>query len=293
MDPWFMCAQWVPKFNGGEGTVKFVEWKAQVQAVLRAQALTEDQQVDFVLGALEGTARREVLLLGEWQTIDAVWEELDGWWCEQEPGSDEENNILLRDQFLLGLEDGPVKRKLQWQVRRQDSLTYRQVTTEARALEKELRGEGSASQTPAASLAMREPAVPPEVDLKQWKEEVKNELQDLLAALGRTLVAELRQQCTPGPVAPSSGGTEARGADNNHPYAPFSDQHSFPYWWDEQGRPICHKGVWRCGTCAVEVPHSLPSWGSVKCQPPATVGHMGGGKDRPTGGRTAEGRSAG
>ncbi|KAJ8348375.1 hypothetical protein SKAU_G00269640 [Synaphobranchus kaupii] len=65
-------------------------------------------------------------------------------------------------------------------------------------------GAGSAHQTPVASLATQEPPVRPEVDLEQWKEEVKNELQDQLAALGRTLVAELRQQCAPGPVAPSS-----------------------------------------------------------------------------------------
>ncbi|KAJ8341836.1 hypothetical protein SKAU_G00341270 [Synaphobranchus kaupii] len=75
--PWFMCGQWVAKFSGGEGTVKFREWKVQVQAMLRAQVLTEDQQVDFVLGALEGTAWREVWLLGEQQTFVAMWKELD------------------------------------------------------------------------------------------------------------------------------------------------------------------------------------------------------------------------
>ncbi|KAJ8375327.1 hypothetical protein SKAU_G00059070 [Synaphobranchus kaupii] len=216
----------------------FREWKAQVQAMLRAQALTEDQQVDFVLGALEGTARREVRLLGEWQTIDAVWEELDGQWREQEPGGDEENDILLRDQFFLGLEDG--------QVRRQDSLTFHQVTTE--------------------------PPVQPEVDLEQWEEEVKNELrqelQDQLAALGRTLVAELRQQCAPpGALRPGEliitirmlpfqistpsliGGTSEEG----------------PSVWSVEVRDMCSGGA-----------HSPPSCGSVKRQPPAT---MHGGRD--------------
>ncbi|KAJ8347010.1 hypothetical protein SKAU_G00284110 [Synaphobranchus kaupii] len=205
--------------------------------MLRVQALTEDQQVEFLLGALEGTARREVR------------------WCEQEPGGDEENDILLRDQFLLGLEDGPVKRKLQWQVPRQDSLTFRQVTKKG----------GVSEPDPRTSLATREPPVRLKVDLEQWKEEVKNklrqELQDQLAALGRTLVAELRQQCAPGLVAPSSGGTEAQGADNNHPYAPFSDGTS------EEG-----PSMWRCGTCAAEVPHSPPSSEFVKRQPLAMLG---------------------
>ncbi|KAJ8351885.1 hypothetical protein SKAU_G00233610 [Synaphobranchus kaupii] len=144
--------------------------------------------------------------------------------------------------FLLGLEDGLIKQELQRQVRHQDS------PTEACALERELRGEGLASQMPVASLATREPPGRPEVDLEQWKEEVKRELrqelQDQLAALGRTLVAELRQQCAPGPVAPSAGGTETRGADNNYLYAPHPDQHSFPYHWDERGRTIWSVDEW-------------------------------------------------
>ncbi|KAJ8346380.1 hypothetical protein SKAU_G00277810 [Synaphobranchus kaupii] len=217
--------------------------------MLRAQALTEDQQVDFVLGALEGTARREVRLLGERQTIDAMWEELDGRYGQPTP---------LPKTIC----------KLQQEVRRQGSLTFRQVTTETHALE-DLQGEGPASQTPAVSLATRELPVRPQVDLEQWKEEIKNELrrelQDQLAALGRTLVAELRHR----------GGTEARGADNNHPYAPF--QMSTPSLIGGTSE----SQVWRCGTCAVEVPHSSPSWGSFKCQPPAMVGHVGVAKTDP------------
>ncbi|KAJ8352057.1 hypothetical protein SKAU_G00235330 [Synaphobranchus kaupii] len=89
--------------------MKFSEWKVQVQAMLRAQALTEDQQTDFFLGALEGTAWRE------------------------EPGREGENGALLWDQFQLGLEDGPIKQELLQQVRRQNSLTFRQVYIEAHA----------------------------------------------------------------------------------------------------------------------------------------------------------------
>ncbi|KAJ8364825.1 hypothetical protein SKAU_G00136560 [Synaphobranchus kaupii] len=108
----------------------------------------------------ETAYRDEVEQLGLVPPVVQVW---------RSPGSCvEEDDILLRDQFLLRLDDGPVKRELQWQVQRQDRLTFRQVTMEARTLERELRGEGSASQTPAASLAMREPPVRPEFDLEQW-----------------------------------------------------------------------------------------------------------------------------
>ncbi|KAJ8351958.1 hypothetical protein SKAU_G00234340 [Synaphobranchus kaupii] len=129
--------------------------------------------------------------------------ELHSRWRKQEPSGEAGYDTLLRDQFLLGLDDGPVKQELQRQVRRQDSLTFHQVTMEARALERELWGEGPASQTPAASL---EPPVRPEVDLEQWKEDVKRELcqelQDKLTDLGRTLLAELKQQCAPGALRP-------------------------------------------------------------------------------------------
>lgn len=59
--PWFMGAAWVPKFDGDKAT--FVEWKVQVEAMLRAQELNQQQQADFVFGALEGEAKRELQLI--------------------------------------------------------------------------------------------------------------------------------------------------------------------------------------------------------------------------------------
>ncbi|KAJ8346840.1 hypothetical protein SKAU_G00282410 [Synaphobranchus kaupii] len=157
-------------------------------------------------------------LLGERQRQNTglLWKELEERWSEQEPGREGEDNTLLWDQFLLC--DGPLKQELQQQVHRQTSLTFRQQTLE--------------------------PPACPEVDLEQWKEEVKQELcqelQDQLTARGRTLVTELRQQCAPGPIAPlPPGGTEAQGAVFNQRYAPLSKLHSFSYQWDERGRPIC------------------------------------------------------
>lgn len=60
MMPWFMGAAWIPKYNGD--SAKFVEWRAQVEAMLRAQGLNNQQQADFVLGALEGEPKRELML---------------------------------------------------------------------------------------------------------------------------------------------------------------------------------------------------------------------------------------
>ncbi|KAJ8351924.1 hypothetical protein SKAU_G00234000 [Synaphobranchus kaupii] len=106
MFPWFMCAQWVPKFNGEEGTVKFGEWKAQMQAMLRAQVLTKDQKVDFVLGALEGTAQREVRLLEEQQDIEAVWKELDERYAEVSHLSTRGRSVKHQPPATVGHVDG-------------------------------------------------------------------------------------------------------------------------------------------------------------------------------------------
>ncbi|KAJ8359246.1 hypothetical protein SKAU_G00157710 [Synaphobranchus kaupii] len=67
--------------------------------MLRAQVLTEEQHADFVLGGLEGTARRDMRLLGERQrqNISLLWKELEEQWPEQEPGMEDEDGYLLRD----------------------------------------------------------------------------------------------------------------------------------------------------------------------------------------------------
>lgn len=59
--PWFMGAAWIPKFDGNRA--KFGEWRVQVEAMLRVQGLNEQKQADFLLGALEGNAKRELHLV--------------------------------------------------------------------------------------------------------------------------------------------------------------------------------------------------------------------------------------
>ncbi|KAJ8006606.1 hypothetical protein DPEC_G00110400 [Dallia pectoralis] len=64
MMPWVMGGPWVPTFSGTlDCTPKFGEWRAKIETYLRAQGLPADQRVDFVLLALEGDAKREVMLL--------------------------------------------------------------------------------------------------------------------------------------------------------------------------------------------------------------------------------------
>lgn len=61
--PWFLGRPWVPKFGDKERQTGFADWRIQIETFIRAQNLNPAQHVDFVLSALQGEARREILLL--------------------------------------------------------------------------------------------------------------------------------------------------------------------------------------------------------------------------------------
>lgn len=63
MLPWFLGGSWVPKFSGSQCQQPLSEWRNQIETFLRAQQLNEEQKVDFVINALQGEARREIVLL--------------------------------------------------------------------------------------------------------------------------------------------------------------------------------------------------------------------------------------
>lgn len=173
--PWFMGMPWVPKFSGEGSQVKFRDWKIQIEAMLRAQGLSEAQKTDFIIGALDGVARREVLLLedakrnsateilkaldalysktkslaqirvqffkcvqGEGESIGAYvlrLRELFLRWREKEPRGSAQDETTVRDQFILGLRSVTIQRELQRLVRREDEFTFSDACAEARALE--------------------------------------------------------------------------------------------------------------------------------------------------------------
>lgn len=176
--PWFMGGPWVPKFSGKGGTAALREWRAQIEAFLRAQGLTGQQKVDFVLSALEGDAKREVLLVEEanrntdnkifalLQTFYGGGEsvaKLRAQFFQYRQGAEESvasftlkfrelhqrwravdaapaggDDEMLRAQFSMGLRPGPVQQELQRQLRRNPNTTFKDAYTEAKALEREL-----------------------------------------------------------------------------------------------------------------------------------------------------------
>lgn len=214
MFPWFMGVPWIPKFSGDPGKMTFSEWKAQVQAMLRAQGLNEEQKADFILGALEGDARREMQLLDSTQrtssrslldeltklygkstplaqlrtmffkcsqqedeTVAAFilrLRELFSRWRAHEPGGSAQDEMTARDQLVLGLRPGVVQQELQRQVRRNSELSFKEVCVEARALEAELRTEVSASRISAPHR--QQATAPLEEEREIWRESVRAEL---------------------------------------------------------------------------------------------------------------------
>lgn len=172
--PWFMGGPWIPRFSGERG--KFGSWRSQVEAMLRAQGLTAQQGVDFLLAALDGEARRQARLFKAEEKnntkalLDALQKKYsDGGsraqrrsrffscrqgqdegvesfilklrelyfdWQGREPTQEEEGEYLL-DQFTLNLRPGPIQQEIHRQVRRNPQLTFAAVCTEAVALEQE------------------------------------------------------------------------------------------------------------------------------------------------------------
>ncbi|KAL2098319.1 hypothetical protein ACEWY4_007526 [Coilia grayii] len=176
--PWFLGGPWVPKFEGGQGQMSFGQWRTQIESFLRAQTLNTAQGVDFVLSALQGDARREVLLLPEAKrrTVEQILQELQGLYgekttaaqlrtqffsCKQRPGEGVNAYILrlreclyqwsqrevldpeatdenLRSQLMLGLLPGPIQIELQRLLRRAEPMTFVDLCKEAKAVEHEL-----------------------------------------------------------------------------------------------------------------------------------------------------------
>lgn len=226
--------------------------------MLRAQSLTDVQQADFVVGALEGCARREVLLVSAerrntaalvWALLEDIFDqpvplavarsrffqchqgseealgeyqlrlrEVHARWRAREPGDAGLDDAMLRDQFLLGLRRGPVKQELQRQVRCQPALTFLEVGREARGLELEQRGDEGAAYSVSRPSSSRFPEVPePAGGVERWKDEVRaelrRELQDQMASLGKTLNAEIQQQLSQAPFPRVVGEVAPRGQD--------------------------------------------------------------------------------
>ncbi|KAJ8254743.1 hypothetical protein GJAV_G00196890 [Gymnothorax javanicus] len=215
----FVISPWVPKFSGKGGADALREWQAQMEAFLRAQGLSGQQKVDFVLSALEGDARREVSLAGAikrnteadiftllralygggesvaqlrahffqcWQgaeegvaSFTLRLRELHQRWRAVDAAPAGGDDEMLRAQFSMGLRPGSVQQELQRQLRHLPYMTFASTCAEAKALEREL--DQREAQVCKAHVAQAA-QVAPAVDpsWQKWRESLKLELQEEL-----------------------------------------------------------------------------------------------------------------
>lgn len=274
--PIFMGAPWAQRYGGPGSELGLHDWKAQTEYLAGVQGLSASQKVQFVLGSLKGEAKREVLAASEATraTAKTIFDFLSGLYgdstpvatlraqffsCRQGPrqtlrayslilreqfgrlkGRQDhglgKGDVLLRDRFVLGLCEGPVRQAIRLQLRRDPTMTFEALRQEALALEFD---QGEMTHTPvcvAASSAIG----PTPVEPSDWKQKLRTELlEDVkgqMAELSRNLLGEFRRGRVEGGsmVRERSYSEEGRGPVRR-PLRPVGPR----FQWDDQGRPIC------------------------------------------------------
>lgn len=270
MMPFFMGGPWVSKFSGAHSEVKFGEWRSQIETMLTLQPIRDTQKADFVLGLLDGEAKREILALDrtDRNTSKKIFDALSDLYgdnihvstlrtqffnCRQEPNQSlrafslrlrelfsrlkqkdtmgvEQGDSVLRDQFIMGLREGPIRQELRRQVRKTPHLSFDEVKIEALALEDE-QGE---HWPPYDCLAVSRTPPTHSKFATDWKQqlraEIMNDVKEQMSVMTKTILEELRGAASP-PF-------DASRHPNQSP-RPRTPRHNAKFKWDPQGRPIC------------------------------------------------------
>lgn len=295
--PVFMGAPWAQRFGGSGADLKVGEWVTQTNYLAGLQGLTGQQKLQFVLSSLEGEAKREVLAApeGNRNTAKAVFDLLTELYgdntpvaalrakffnCRQSANQSLHSfslqvrelfvrlkkrdstglgaeDLLMRDQFVMGLRDGPIRQNLRQQIRQNPDLPFDAIRKEAIALEQD---QADTIEQPAcmAASAVGASASGPTNEWKQeLRAEIMQEVKNQMAELSKTLLDELRKgQSVRAPLLRERSYSE--GARERAPGTSRPGPSRFQ--WDTEGRPICN----RCGVA-----------GHVSRQCPARRGSQG------------------
>ncbi|KAL2086283.1 hypothetical protein ACEWY4_017342 [Coilia grayii] len=113
-------------------------------------------------------------------------------------------DALMRDQFLLGLRDSPIRQCLKTQLRRDPALTYEAIRREALALE--LDQQEADEQSIGVAAATSSACAPTTSSATDWKRElhieIMKDVKAQMAELSRTLLEELRWSRSGNPPPP-------------------------------------------------------------------------------------------
>lgn len=203
--PVFMGAPWAQRFRGPGSELSLQEWKTQTEYLTGLQGLSEQQKLQFVLGSLEGDAKREVqatpgasranskavfdfltTLYGDATPVAALRAQFFN--CRQGPGQTlrsfslrlreqftrlkgrrdhglRDEDTLLQDQFLMGLRDGPIRQSPRLQLRHDPTLSFDDLRQEALFLEL----DHTETSDPPTCLAASSPCAPASSPAIDWK----------------------------------------------------------------------------------------------------------------------------
>lgn len=271
MMPVYPGAPWLPKFKGVDDDVKYCEWKEQMLGLLASQDLSETRKVDILLGALVGEAKRQINVLedNEKDTVRKIVLYLDSLYgdttpipvlkaqffrCTQrsdEPVSlyilrlkelycrlrrydpdDAPSDAALKEQLLLGLQEGPSAQALRTYARHNPDQDFSSIRKEALLLDT----DRETLQPEVTCAAVSGPCAPLSSQDTSWRETMKREIMEDVKTQMSGLTQELLRELKPllqQQVAERQPPSQAkRGRQRQHPAAAINQ-------WDEQGRPIC------------------------------------------------------
>lgn len=273
MMPVYPGAPWLPKFGGIEGEEKYREWKEQIKGLLGTQEFSAARKVNILLKTLTGEAKRQISVLeeGERDTVEKVLTYLDGLYketvpvsrirvefysCTQRPDENVNSYVLrlrelfcrlrrgdptaapsdatLREQFLMGLVEGPLSQALRVYARHNPDQDFTALRQEAMLLDTE---HGRTRPTEIACHAIN-PASIPKPQTADWRHELKQEILEDVRAQMQGITKELMNEIRP--LLPSAAAARPRSpppSDQRYErrYVPPRNE------WDETGRPICRQ----------------------------------------------------
>lgn len=116
---------------------------------------------------------------------------------QKDPTGLEQEDVLLRDQFIMGLKEGSIHQELRWQVRKTPCVSFDEIKMEALALEEEQEKQWA----PPACLAVRRQTPGDTKPLADWKQElhmeILNEVKGQMTAMTKTILDELKESQKP------------------------------------------------------------------------------------------------
>lgn len=273
MMPVYAGAPWLPKFDGTEGEEKYREWREQIKGLLSTQDASVARKVNILVKTLTGEARRQISVLEEEErdTVEKVFTYLDRLYketvsvskarvqfysCTQRPEETVSSYVLrlrelfcrlrrgdptaapsdavLREQFLMGLTEGPLSQALRIYARRYPDQDFTALRTEALLLDTEHGG------TRAAEIACHaiNPTSIPKSQTADWRQEMKQEILKDVQAQMQGFTKELMNEIRP--LLASAAAVRPRSPPPPEPrygrrYVPSQNE------WDETGRPICRQ----------------------------------------------------